>query len=38
MTEVKSIEYGLLIDGEWRPAKTGDRFGVSRCADYSTRA
>ncbi len=32
MTQVKSIEYDLLIDGEWRPAKTGDRFEVENPA------
>ena len=32
MTVVKSIEYGLLIHGEWRPAKSGDWFEVENPA------
>ena len=32
MTSVKTIEYDLLIDGEWRPAASGEHFDVENPA------
>ncbi|MCH8109299.1 MAG: aldehyde dehydrogenase [Chloroflexi bacterium] len=36
MTQVKNIQYDLLIDGKWRPAKSGEYFDVENPATGET--